>query len=76
MYENFPYTNMHNLNLDWFLNQFKEIKDRFDSQLNDTLIALINKYFDRIMIDSIYNHDIMQIELKKNICPEGGSING
>ena len=28
--ENFPYTNFHDLNLDWIIKIFKEIKDKFD----------------------------------------------
>ena len=27
LYENFPYTNLHNLNLDWIINTLNELKE-------------------------------------------------
>jgi len=31
--ENFPYTNTHDLNLDWIIKNVKDMKDFFDTQL-------------------------------------------
>ena len=28
MFENFPYTNLHELNLDWIIQRIKEMEDR------------------------------------------------
>ena len=30
-FEKFPYTNFHDLNLDWFLAEFKKLQDEWDS---------------------------------------------
>ena len=33
MFENFPYTNFHQLNLDWIIEEIKKEKDFFDNEL-------------------------------------------
>ena len=31
VFDNFPYTNFHDLNLDWLLQAFKKLQDEWDS---------------------------------------------
>ena len=34
LFENFPYTNFHELNLDWILQKIKELNDKFDDAIS------------------------------------------
>lgn len=45
LFEQFPYTNFHELNLDWILNKIKEFQERLD-QFHDTIVAECNAYTD------------------------------
>lgn len=45
LFEQFPYTNFHELNLDWILQQLKEFQERLD-QFHDTIVAECNAYTD------------------------------
>ena len=37
LFENFPYTNVHELNLDWIIKTVKEINDKFDSAISSKI---------------------------------------
>ena len=41
-WDDMPYTNFHELNLDWFINKFKEIFEEW-ATLNSTMIAWKNQ---------------------------------
>lgn len=45
LFEQFPYTNFHELNLDWILNKVKEFQERLDG-FHDTIVAECNAYTD------------------------------
>lgn len=45
LFEQFPYTNFHELNLDWILKKVKEFDERLNS-FHDTLLAEANAYTD------------------------------
>ena len=34
LFENFPYTNLHNLNLDWIVQKIQELNDKFDEAIS------------------------------------------
>lgn len=45
IFEKFPYSNLHNLNLDWMINQFKEWEAKYtayDTELNELKTAVEN----------------------------------
>ena len=42
VFENFPYTNFHDLNLDWILNKVKEL----DEKVNGDFVAVIESYIE------------------------------
>lgn len=42
MFEKFPYTDLHNLNLDWVITTLKDIKAQIDN-IGDTISDIINK---------------------------------
>lgn len=45
MFEQFPYTNFHELNLDWILKKVKEFDERLN-QFHDTILTEANAYTD------------------------------
>lgn len=45
LFEQFPYTNFHELNLDWILKKVKEFDERLN-QFRDTILAEANAYTD------------------------------
>lgn len=53
LFENIPYTNFHNLNLDWIINTIKEAIDKLDE--NSAAITELNELLDslEIRIDSL-----------------------
>ena len=46
LFEQFPYTNFHELNLDWILKKIKELNEKVDS-IEDRILAEANAYTDR-----------------------------
>lgn len=44
----------HEFNLDWFIRRFKELEDKFDKDFESTMEQYFNQYFDKIMIDALY----------------------
>lgn len=64
LFENLPYTNLHELNLSWFLETFKELLREWDEQqqefsdLNDAWNALhdyVENYFDNLDVQQEIN---------------------
>lgn len=74
MFENFPYTNFHELNLDWILERMKTLgKDM------TTLKNYVDNYFDNINLPDIVEQKAAEIEdlsffKNKKICIIGDSI--
>lgn len=57
----------HEFNLDWFIKRFKEIEDKFDINFEQTMKEYFNLYFDKIMIDAMYEEPetlVLKKELK------------
>ena len=53
--ENFPYSNFHDLNMDWILKIVKDFEDHYTS-IHETIeagIALINEKTDEAIIDAL-----------------------
>lgn len=67
MWDNFPYTDLHNLNLDWIITEVKKVSE--SSALNTAQIAVLNSAADRLEKIVDYNAPLIaQIldELNKN----------
>lgn len=67
LFEQFPYTNLHELNLDWFLNTFKDLLKEWEDQktefadLKEAWNALrdyVNNYFDNLDVQEEVNNKI------------------
>ena len=72
MFESFPNTNFHELNLDWILAQIKEFRTWFDNlNVEDEIKAQVDKYFNSVMIQAIYDNDSKTITLQKKLSGDG-----
>lgn len=70
LFENFPYTNFHEMNLDWLIKQTKNNSDDIDAlnkyitgTLSDAVIAFLEDNLDRITMSAIYNEANASIAL-------------
>ena len=64
MFDNFPYTNFHELNLDWILKTLKETKTYVDTEIqnmedyiNDDLPVLVQQLIDQTVIEMSMSYD-------------------
>lgn len=72
MFESFPHTNFHELNLDWILSQIKEFRSWFDNlNVEDEIKVQVDKYFNSVMIQAIYDKENETIILQKKLSGEG-----
>ena len=67
--ENFPYTNTHDLNLDWIIKNTKEMKDFFDTQL----VPLIEQKIQEIELNLVISYEA---ETETLVLTIGGVNNG
>lgn len=67
MYHNYPYTDFHEANMDWFLNKFKsllteweDMKVEFDNlqEAFEALQAYVNDYFDNLDVQEEINNKL------------------
>lgn len=59
VFNNFPYTNIHELNLDWILKKIKE----FDETLDSIVAEKAQEYFNQIFINAVYDEATETITL-------------
>lgn len=50
----FPYSNFHQLNLDWLLNEMKRVTDWIDNTASEDIQNIINQKFNDLMLDATY----------------------
>lgn len=51
---NFPYSNFHQLNLDWLLQQMKSVTDWIDNTASEDIQNIITQKFNDLMLDATY----------------------
>ena len=72
MFESYPTRNFHELNLDWILTQIKEFRAWFDNlNVEDEIKAQVDKYFNSVMIQAIYDKENETIILQKQLSSDG-----
>ncbi len=59
VFNNFPYTNIHELNLDWIIKKVKY----FDETLESIVAEKAEEYFNRIFINAVYDEATETITL-------------
>ena len=60
----YPYTDFHELNLDWVINEVQSLKTTVDTIMSDQITSMIDKYFNQIMPDVIYTESTRTITLQ------------
>lgn len=50
----FPYSNFHQLNLDWILQQMKKMTDWIENTAAEDIQNIINQKFNELMLDATY----------------------
>lgn len=72
MFNSFPYSDFHELNLDWILSKIKEFQNWFDNlNVEDEIKAEVDKYFNQVMIQAIYDEKTETITLAKELSGDG-----
>lgn len=51
---NFPYSNFHQLNLDWILAELKRTTDWIDNTASEDIQNIIDQKFNDLMLDATY----------------------
>ena len=64
VFENFPYTNFHDLNLDWILSQVKALDQKVNTDLEQTIVDYINEHLAEIVLAASYDAADHAIVLK------------
>ena len=59
LFEQFPYANFHELNLDWILNKIKELDEKVDS-IEDRILKQANAYTDQQI--AVLRRDFSELE--------------
>ena len=59
IFEQFPYTNLHDLNLDYVLKKVKELEDKIDDELN----LYIREQLDGLFVNSSYDEETETLTL-------------
>ena len=86
MFRKFPYTNFHDLNLDWIIRTIKDLLKEFGilekktddaieymkDNINDSVVEIINQYIQQGLIDVAVNYteDAERLDI---IVTEGGN---
>lgn len=72
LYDNFPYTNKHELNLDWILKEvlgFKgdldELKSMFTDELKESVDAYVSENLSQFILGAMYDAENTAIRLQQ-----------
>lgn len=63
----YPHASSEVRNLDWILRKVEELDKKVNDILAGAITDMIDRYFNSIMIDAIYDEDTETIELKKEL---------
>lgn len=75
MFNSFPYSDFHELNLDWVLTKIQEFQTFFDNlNVEDEIKKEVDKYFNEVMIQAIYDEDTETITLTKELSGDGTHV--
>lgn len=53
--ENFPYTNFHEMNLDWIIAKVKELDSEFNETLEENIIQYIDDHMSQFLLTAMYD---------------------
>lgn len=52
-FEQFPYTNFHELNLDWIIEKIKEFKNEIDN-IDVNITSIVHEYLSEVEFNALY----------------------
>lgn len=55
VFENFPYTNFHDLNLDWILNKVKELDEKVNGDFDAVIESYIEDHLSQFLLMASYD---------------------
>ncbi len=59
-------------NMDYLLQRVEELEQKVDKLMSDRLEEAIDEYFNKVMIDAIYDEETETITLSKEVAVEDG----
>ena len=68
----YPFTNMSDTNLNWLISTVKALEKKVNDLLQGAIEKAIDEYFNKVMIDAIYDADTETIILSKEVAVEDG----
>lgn len=68
LFENFPYTNFHELNLDWIIKEFTQFKTDYEN-MPEFIQDAINQYIDEHPDYNVHDESLTSRKLDKNSIP-------
>lgn len=67
VFEQFPYTNMQNANLDWILRVVKKLDTALQDEFAGYIQAWIDEHYNELFFDASYNADTETIVFAKEV---------
>ncbi len=74
LFDNFPWTNVHELNLDWVIKKLKEILGdvdkltvKLDSELEQTILEYLDNHLDEIILTATYTESTRTLTIGGNV---------
>lgn len=72
MINRYPYTDMHELNLDWILSKISEL----DGKVNNELKAYVREELNNLFLETAYDQETETLLLKITLPDESVNVNG
>ena len=55
VFENFPYTNFHDLNLDWILNKVKDLDEKVNGDFDTIIESYVEEHLSQFLLEASYD---------------------
>lgn len=70
---NFPYTNFHDINLDWILKQVQDLQNYVNDQINDIIEQQVEIILADATLTAYYDATTETVNIKWEMNPEEGA---
>lgn len=67
LFEQFPYSNMQNLNLDWILQTIKKLDQALQDDFNSYIQKWIDDHYNELFFEASYNPETETITFRKEV---------